>query len=297
MYVSSDFKPFRRWSSSWISDPSGWALLLPGSSIFIRCEYRKIPQKNSWHLLGWRMRMAVAKLWLKWGTCTQTHEKPWRCGSGLLIEPFFNSVSPALLHASLAVQPGGWRWNRVWQGIGEQLEAPSDPQVALKDTKPFSAVSPFYKCKGRKQKAEKEKKARENFEAAQAEMMPDTQEVDDETPEELEGDEDDKETMEAIVLLNLHTCMFSEPWDPAWQNHHEFEPAPFPGVLELVVWWRLGPPWWILELVMPVQRTLSARPLMSWGAHTKMYELWWGSTPNVDTGSARWLVGMPKRKA
>lgn len=85
----------------------------------------------------------------------------------------------------------------------------------MKDTKPFSAVSPFYKCKGRKQKAEKEKKARENFEAAQAEMMPDTQEVDDETPEELEGDEDDKETMEAIVLLNLHTCMFSEPWDPA----------------------------------------------------------------------------------
>ena len=214
----SDFKTFRRWSSSWVWEPSGWALLLPGSSIFIRCEYRKI-QKNNWHLLGWRRSMAMAKVWLKSGNCTQNREKMWRCGSVLIIEPFFSSVSPAPLHASLAVQPGGRRWNRVWQGIGEQLEAPTDPQVALQDTKPFSAVAPFYKCKGRKQKIEKEKKASEKFAAAQAEMMPDTQEVDDETPEELEG-EGDEQAMEArfaefayiYVLRTVGPCLTKPSW-------------------------------------------------------------------------------------
>ena len=57
-------------------------------------------------------------------------------------------------------------------------------------------------------------------------MMPDTQEVDDETPEEMEG-EGDEQAMEARFAESAYIYVL--------QNHHEFEPAPFPGLLELVV--------------------------------------------------------------
>ena len=146
------------------------------------------------------MSMAVAKAWLKSGKSMQTSARHWRCGLILIpAEPF--STQPAG-HASIAVQPGGGRWNRVWQGICEQLETSSDPQFALSDTQTFSIGAPFFKCKGRKQKIEKEKKARK--EAAPAETQEHGEDA--EFPED-----DDEELLEAFFFEIVYTYMSSEP--------------------------------------------------------------------------------------
>jgi len=79
----------------------------------------------------------------------------------------------------------------------------------MRDTQVFSTVAPFYKCKGRKQKMEKEKKAQGKAQekAPQAEVEETQEDFDDATPELAENEDD---AMEAIFGRNcIHTCLLN----------------------------------------------------------------------------------------